>query len=76
MKTRYNKKQRVYVGSVGKYKVIEDIEVFNGLILYYMDDITAYPEEKVFESLLHYNCYELLNNNVSEEEQFRTLTNI
>ena len=41
-----------------------------------MDDITAYPEEEVFESLLHYGCYQLLNNNVSEEEQIRMLTNI
>ena len=76
MKTRYKKNQRIYVGSVGKYKVIQDIEVFGELILYYMDDMTAYPEEEVFESLLHYNCYEILNNNVSDEEQFRMLTNI
>jgi len=76
MVKKYKIKDKVFVRKVGLYKTIKDIEVFGNLILYYMDDMTAYPEEEVFESLLHYNCYELLNNNVSEEEQINLLTNI
>jgi len=76
METRYNKNQRVYVGSVSKYKVIQDIEVFGELILYYMDDVTAYPEKELFESQLHYLCCELTDNPTSEEEQINLLTNI
>lgn len=69
MKNRYNKNDRVYVGSVGKYKVIEDIEVFGNLILYYMDDMTAYPEKDLFERQLHFLCSKLIDNPMSEEEQ-------
>ena len=76
MKTRYNKNQRVYVGSVYKYKVIEDIEVFGELILYYMDDVTAYPEKELFESQLHYVCCGLIDNPTSDTEQINMLTNI
>lgn len=76
MENRYNKNDRVYVGSVGKYKVIEDIEVFGDLILYYMDDMTAYPEKDLFERQLHFLCHQITNNPMSEEEQINVLNNI
>jgi len=76
MDTRYKRSHRVYVGSIGKYKVIEDIEIFDGLIIYYMSDVTAYPEKDLFENQLHYLCHRLIDHPLSEEDQEKILSNI
>lgn len=53
MEKKFTIGQQVYVKhkNVSQFKTIKDIESFGELILYYMDDVTAYPHSCVFENV-------------------------
>ena len=61
---KYSIDQRVEVKNNSKIVTINDFEVFDGLILYYTSDKSAYPEDE-----LNPEGYNFFNNFISKTDE-------
>jgi hypothetical protein len=77
MKETFNIGQTIFVGGdVEKTKVIKDFEHFGDMILYYMDDMTAYPDKLVFYNANMWFYNKLSKTTVEErDDMFSSLVN-
>lgn len=73
MKNKFKIGQEVFVsGEVQKTKRIIDVENFQDVTLYYMDDKTAYPEKQLYIDSKVAVIRELMS--LSSEERYRRVS--
>ena len=69
MENKFKIGQEVFVGGdVRNAKVIKDFEFFGDMILYYMDDCTAYPDSIVFSDARMWLYSDLCKTSIEERD--------